>query len=182
MSNKLPTPPQEIKVDSYQIAKVGELSKEYPEHNALVMHNNEEGKHISTQVEKLTEGELSYGEFKHGNGVLVNDKHKLVIVMPEKHLEELDLFSKVKEQFSFVSDDINFVMKKSLSDINYLVRENNEKGDIELNGKSFKVFEAKPSGRGDQTNAYIVKNETPKIKVKVSNDKKSSSKMTNRPS
>jgi len=181
MSKILPTPEKSIKVDVYQISKLHDIAEDLPGYNTLLMHNKEEDSSMPIQIDKLTEGELMFADFRHEKGYLVNDKHKLAIIMPEKDLEEQHLFSEIKNKFDFSSDNLVFITKKSASEINHLVRENHEKGDIELNGKSFKVFEHKASGNGDQTRVMILKNETPKIKVKAKSVIQNTKKPTNRP-
>ena len=161
----------------YQATLIHDLSEDYPDFKVLVMHNEKEKHHLATQVEVLTEGDLTYGQFQQESGYLINKFEKIAIILPEKALEERHLFENIKKEFDFSTKDVEFIIKKSLSDIEYYTRENNEKGDLELNGKSFKVFEQQPSGPGDRARALIVKNEAPKIKVKAKNQRSNKNKI-----
>jgi len=133
-----------------------EIGEEYPDHKLLVMHNDEDRKAYATQVQDLTNDELRYGDFKSENGYLVNEESKTVILLPEKALAEITLFNKVKSDFDFSADKVNFTIKQDEGDINYLVRENNLKGKVDLDNKTYKVFEQKPSATGDATTAILL--------------------------
>lgn len=71
-----------------------ELADTYPKYKLLTMHNDEDRKAFATQIEDLTNGKLSYGDFEIKDGFLINEDNQLIIVLPEKHLEERALFKK----------------------------------------------------------------------------------------
>lgn len=152
-------------MSTYQSTVLHDINKDYQGYNVKVMHNEEDGAALATQVQDLTDGEMHFGQFRMESSCLVNDEKKIAIVLPEKILEERDLFNKVKNEMEFVSDKIDFIIKKSESDIHYGVRENNMKGIVELNGKKFKVFEEQPSAYGDATRALLVQQKQEKLKV-----------------
>jgi len=141
--------------------KLLEISENHRKHKVLMMHNNEDRKAFSTQVQDLTNNKLSYGDFESDNGFLLNKANTLIIVLPEKHLEELALFEKVKSEFGFKK--VNFQIKESESEINYLVRENNQVGLIALNNKAYKVFKQNPSATGDATTVILLKSDEPPV-------------------
>ena len=149
----------------YQIAKVHDLSEDYPDFKILSMHNEDERSEVATQVEDLTNKEFRYGDFEVEYGYLINKKNKLIIVDSEKHLEDLHLFDTIKNELDFNSDKISFIKKKSKSDINYSLREN-PAGEVKLNGKEYEVFEQIPAAYGDAANVYIIEKEAQKQELK----------------
>lgn len=149
----------------YQLAKVHDLSEDYPDFKILAMHNEDERSEVATQVEDLTNKELRYGDFKVEEGYLINEENKLIIVDREKHLEDLHLFKIIENELDFNSDKISFIKKKSKSDINYSLRDN-PTGEVKLNGKEYEVFEQIPAAYGDAANVYIIQKEAPKQELK----------------
>lgn len=158
----------------YQMKLIAELGKHNKGFQIKTMKEFEDNidRTFATQVKQLTDEKMSYGNFEIEEGHLINKEKKLIIILPEEKLFELQLFKNIKKEYKFDTENINFIIKKSEGDINYLVRENNEKGSIELDGRKYKVFEEKPSSYGDATNVLLLKTEKPTIKNKRSNSKK----------
>lgn len=150
----------------YQNEKFKMLEKEYGDCKIHLMHNEAEKSELATQVAEITNGVLHYGNFKHEDGFLINELTKTVIVLPEKSLEEQALMKKVTKDFDFNPKKINFIIKKSSADINYLVRENGHEGDIEFNNKTYAVFSENASASGDNDNVYLLKKENIKLETK----------------
>lgn len=162
---------------NYQLTKLHDLSEDYSDYSIHTMHNGDEKSTISEQVETLTNGTLKYGHFKHGDGFLINEVTNTLIILPEKSLEERHLFEIAKEKLDLGTDKIEFIIKKSESDIDYLTRENNKKGFLEVNNKIFSVFDKKPSAQGDATTVYLVKQEDPEVVLKEKTQFKSKNKL-----
>ncbi len=143
---------------TFQASTVQSLKISHPNHTILVMHNEKKSSAIATQVETLTEQSLRYGDFKHESTYLIHEATKTIIVLSESILEKMSLFNTVQNTLKIEIKNICFIIKKSLSDINYLIRENNCKGTVEHNNKSFSVFLKNPDCFGDATEVLIVQN------------------------
>lgn len=156
----------------YQIAVAHDIKEDYPDFDVKVMHNEEEKSALSTQVSTLTEGKLSYGDFEHESGYLINKERKIAIVYPEKIIEEQNLFKVAQSEFDFSDKNMSFLLKNSESDINYMVRENNKKGEINFNGKHYSVFEDYKSHPDDRGVAILVKIDKPRIENQNKKTKK----------
>ncbi len=91
----------------YQLAKVHDLSEDYPDFKILAMHNEDESSEVATQVEDLTNKKLRYGDFKVEEGYLINEENKLIIVDREKHLEDLHLFKIIDFYVEFTQSAID---------------------------------------------------------------------------
>lgn len=156
----------------YQLAVSHDLQEDYPDFDIKVMHNEEENSALSSQVNELTNGKLSYGDFEHESSYLINKEKKIAIVYPEKIIEEQNLFKVAQSEFDFSDKDMSFLIKKSESDINYMVRENNKKGEMSFNGKHYSVFEDYKSHPDDRGVAILVKIDKPTIENKNKKTKK----------
>ncbi len=156
----------------YQLAVSHDLKEDHPDFDIKVMHNEEEKSALSTQVSILTEGKLSYGDFEHESGYLINKEEKIAIVYPEKLIEEQHLFKVAESEFDFSDKNMSFLLKESESDINYMVRENNKKGEMNFNGKHYSVFEDYKSHPDDRGVAILVKTNKETIENKNKKTKK----------
>lgn len=134
-----------------------ELNETHPQYRVLKMHNNEENRTLSEQVETLSNNALRLGDCDYEEGYLVNHQNMLAFVIPEKNLEQKALFEDAQSKFNFSSDKITFQFKDSEGDIDYLVREKHQKGIVELKGQYYQVFEKKPDAHGDATTAVFLK-------------------------
>ncbi|WP_075498434.1 hypothetical protein [Moritella viscosa] len=134
-----------------------ELNETHPEYRVLKMHNDEENRTLSKQVETLSNNTLRLGDCDYEEGYLVNHQNMLAFVIPEKNLEQKALFEDAQSKFNFSSDKITFQFKDSEGDIDYLVRENHQKGFVELKDQYYQVFEKKPDCSGDATTAIFLK-------------------------
>jgi len=137
-----------------------ELELALPRYQVMFMHNGEERKAFASQVSDLTNGKLHLGSFEHNSDFLLNKESKLIIVLPEKALQERALFNQVKESFDFYSDNLVPSFKTDRSDINYLTRENNELGLTHHNGKAYRVFKENPPAIGDSAKAIMLELDT----------------------
>lgn len=156
---------------NYQRIKLNDLTEEYGDCNILVMHNEEKDRHLATQVSALTNDTLSYGDFTHEDGFLLNETTKTIIIYPEKSLEEQHLFSSVRNDFELGSQKIEFYVKNDESEIDYITREENKKGSIELNNKTYDVFIKSGCNFEDPKKVILLKTEKPEIKNKKKVDK-----------
>ena len=157
----------------YTALLLSELKEKHPDHQILKMHNEEDRKAYSTQVEDLTNNKLTFGNFKSEKGYLINKDKSLIIVLPEAALVENNLINQVKENFNFSTLNNNFLIKQDVGDIDYLVRENNMKGEIEIDNTTFQVFEKKPLSNGDKGVVYLLQipvNEKQEDDIKFLND------------
>ncbi|CAK1860310.1 DUF3945 domain-containing protein [Vibrio crassostreae] len=132
------------------------LSKHFPDHQILKMHNDEERKAIATQVEDLTNDKFRYGDFQHRGGFLLHPESKLIIVFPEQALKDRAAFRQAKDQFDFCSEKITFTVKQDYHDIDYYNRENNDKGLMLVDDQTYRVFEKRPDAYGDATTAILL--------------------------
>lgn len=144
----------------FQKQKGVELELAMPMYQVEFMHNNEEHKAFASQVSDLTNGKLHLGSFEHSDGFLLNKESKLIIVLPEKALQERALFKQVKESFDFHSEKLVPSFKSDRGDINYLTRENNELGLTQHNGKTYRVFKENPPAIGDSATAIMLELDT----------------------
>lgn len=133
------------------------LNETLPSYRVLKMHNDEKNRTLSEQVETLSNNTLRLGDCDYEEGYLVNHQNMLAFVIPEKNLEQKALFEDAQSKFNFSSDKITFQFKDSECDIDYLVRENHQKGFVELKGQYYQVFEKKPDAHGDATTAVFLK-------------------------
>lgn len=141
---------------TFQVSTVQSLNLSHPNHTILVMHNEKKSSAIATQVETLTKQSLRYGDFKHESTYLIHEATKTILVLPESILENKSLFDTIQETLKIEIENIVFTIKKSLYDINYMVRENNHQGIVEHNNKSYSVFFKNPDCFGDATEVLIV--------------------------
>ncbi|OEF09542.1 hypothetical protein [Vibrio genomosp. F10] len=144
-------------VNKFQNDLAIELNETLPSYRVLKMHNNEENRTLSEQVETLSNNTLRLGDCDYEEGYLVNHQNMIAFVIPEKNLEQKALFEDAQSKFNFSSDKITFQFKDSEGDIDYLVRENHQKGFVELKGQYYQVFEKKPDCHGDATTAVFLK-------------------------
>ncbi|CAH6827623.1 Pentapeptide repeat-containing protein [Vibrio chagasii] len=158
-----------------------ELELSLPRYDVKFMHNNDERKAFATQVEDLTDGQYSWGDFDFQDGYAVNQESKMIIVMTEENLQQRALFRKVREEFDFGYDSDKLVpsFKTDRSDINYLVRENNELGVTEHNGKSYRVFKENAYAHGDSPTAIMLELDTFSANFSVDSQSYDSSLKTN---
>lgn len=141
---------------TFQVSTVQSLYLSHPNHTILVMHNDKKSSAIATQVETLTKQSLRYGDFKHESTYLIHESTKTILVLPEAVLERMSLFDTIQDTLKIEITNIIFTIKKSLHDINYMVRENNYKGTVDHNNKSYSVFFKNPDCFGDATEILIV--------------------------
>lgn len=134
-----------------------ELNETLPSYRVLKMHNDEKNRTLSEQVETLSNNTLRLGDCEIEEGYLVNHQNMIAFVIPEKNLEQKALFEDAQSKFNFSSEKITFQFKDSEGDIDYLVRENHQKGFIELKDQYYQVFEKKPDCHGDATTAIFLK-------------------------
>ncbi|NGZ15602.1 hypothetical protein HGG78_17960, partial [Vibrio aestuarianus] len=136
---------------------VCELNEEHRSYEILKMHNNKDNRTLSEQVETLSNNTLTLGDCDYEEGYLVNHQNMIAFVIPEKNLAQKALFEDAQSKFNFSSDKITFQFKDSEGEIDYLVRENHQKGFVELKGQYYQVFEKKPDCHGDATTAVFLK-------------------------
>ncbi|MEZ8210882.1 hypothetical protein [Vibrio bivalvicida] len=136
---------------------VCELNEEHRSYEILKMHNNKDNRTLSEQVETLSNNTLRLGDCDYEEGYLVNHQNMIAFVIPEKNLAQKALFEDAQSKFNFSSDKITFQFKDSEGEIDYLVRENHQKGFVELKGQYYQVFEKKPDAHGDATTAVFLK-------------------------
>ncbi|SGY94872.1 hypothetical protein [Moritella viscosa] len=136
---------------------VSKINEEHRTYRVLKMHNNEENRTLSEQVELLSNNSLKLGDCDYEDGYLVDHSNLIAFVIPEKSLEKKALFEDAQSKFNFSSDKITFQFKDSEGDIDYLVREKHQKGIVELKGQYHQVFEKKPDAHGDATTAVFLK-------------------------
>ncbi|WP_432451744.1 hypothetical protein ACRRS0_11925 [Agarivorans sp. QJM3NY_29] len=134
-----------------------ELNETLPSYRVMEMHNNEDNRTLSEQVETLSNNILRFGDCEIEEGYLVNHQNMIAFVIPEKNLEQKALFEDAQSKFNFSSDKITFQFKDLEGDIDYLVREDHQKGFVELKGQYYQVFEKKPDCHGDATTAIFLK-------------------------
>ncbi|WP_373942846.1 hypothetical protein L0991_03605 [Vibrio chagasii] len=144
----------------FQKQKGVELELAMPQYQVEFMHNNEEHKAFASQVSDLTNGKMHYGDFEHSDGFLINKESKLIIVLPEKALQERALFNQVKETFDFHSEKLVPSFKSDRGDISYGIRENNELGLTQHNGKTYRVYKENPPAIGDSAKAIMLELDT----------------------
>lgn len=132
------------------------LNKHFPDHQILKMHNGEKRKAAATQVEDLTNDKFRYGDFQHKSGFLLQPESKLIIVLPEQALKDRAAFLQAKDQFEFCSEKITFTVKQDYHDIDYYIRENNDKGLMLVDDQTYRVFEKRPDAHGDATTAILL--------------------------
>lgn len=169
------------KVGNLQIICAHELAHAMPDYDVKFMHNNEERKAFATQVEDLTNGQYRWGDFDFQDGYAVNQESKMIIVMPEENLLQRALFKQVREEFDFGYDSDKLVpsFKTDRGDINYLVREHNELGVTEHNGKSYRVFKENAYAHGDSPTAIMLELDTFNANFSVDSQSYDSSLKTN---
>ncbi|EOV0917353.1 hypothetical protein ACOLNO_000125 [Vibrio parahaemolyticus] len=158
-----------------------ELELSLPRYDVKFMHNNDERKAFATQVEDLTDGQYSWGDFDFQDGYAVNQESKMIIVMTEENLQQRALFRQVREEFNFGYDSDKLVpsFKTDRGDINYLVREHNELGVTEHNGKSYRVFKENAYAHGDSPTAIMLELDTFNANFSVDSESYDSSLKTN---
>lgn len=169
------------KVGDLQSLCAHELAHAMPDYDVKFMHNNEERKAFATQVEDLTNGLYRWGDFDFQDGYAVNQESKMIIVMPEENLQQRALFKQVREEFDFGYDSKKLVssFKTDRSDISYLVREHNELGVTEHNGKSYRVFKENAYAHGDSPTAIMLELDTFNANFSVDSKSYDSSTKTN---
>ncbi|MGY6414861.1 hypothetical protein [Vibrio parahaemolyticus] len=148
-----------------------ELELALPRYQVMFMHNGEERKALATQIEDLTNGKHSFGDFEIEDGFAINKGSMMVIVLPEKSLHERALFKHVSESFDFGYDADKLVpsFKSDPSLINYGVRENNNLGLTHFNGKTYRVFKENANAVGDSPTAIMLELDKSKVDEKLSN-------------
>ncbi|MGF1807097.1 hypothetical protein L4C31_17790, partial [Aliivibrio sifiae] len=144
-------------INKFQNDLAIELNETLPSYRVMEMHNNEDNRTLSEQVETLSNNTLRLGDCDYEEGYLVNHQNMIALVIPEKNLEQKALFEDAQSKFNFSSDKITFQFKDSEGDIDYLVRENHQKGFVELKDQYYQVFEKKPDCHGDATTAIFLK-------------------------
>ena len=140
----------------FQTELLTNLENEFPSFTVLVMHNEQKRSAFATQVEDLTNNVLTYGDFKHECNYLINTDEKTIIILTEDSIQKKALFSLIANTFKF-DEPLDYIIKKSLCDIDYMVRDNNCLGDIMFLNELYTLFRKAPDCQGDLGKIFIVK-------------------------
>ena len=149
-----------------EIQKEISLNDKFKGYQIKLMHNEKENGALASQVEKITNGDLTYGQFRHEIGFLYNELEKIAIVMPERVIKDAKLIQAAKD---VSNKDANYIIKKDLSDIDYLARENHA-GEVSIDGSKHDLF-SKKGAMPSEDIIYIIKQ---KSEVKLDNKPKPS--------
>lgn len=160
---------------TYQEKEFNNLKEAYPDFNIMVMHNEEERYQLATQVSDLTNGNMHFGDFKFNQNSLINENEKTIIILTEKALFEKALFEKVKSEFlidlkGVNVDGLTFSIKDDISKIDYITREENQKGSFDFEGRNYNVYFKKGSHAQDQSTFILLDNGA--VSLKESLDRK----------